>query len=112
MTTLKLAVTLFAASIVTVHVVDVPVHAPLQPPNVLLALGAAVSVTWAPCVSVAVHALGQLIPAGLDVTAPPPVPVVDTPNANVGRSNVAVTLCAALIVTTHDPVPVHAPLPP
>src|SRR5437763_1978065 len=34
MTTLKLAVTLFAASIVTVHVVDVPVHAPLQPPAV------------------------------------------------------------------------------
>lgn len=48
MTTLKLAVTFFAASIVTVHVLDVPLHAPLHPPNVLLAPAVAVSVTVVP----------------------------------------------------------------
>jgi len=46
-TALKLAVTLFAASIVTVQA-PVPVHAPLQPVKVLAPFGVAFSVTAAP----------------------------------------------------------------
>ena len=44
---MNVAVTDFAASIVTTHV-PVPVHAPDQPANVVLASGAAVSVTGVP----------------------------------------------------------------
>ena len=55
----------------------------------------------------------QLIPVGLLVTVPVPVPVFDTVRAYVFSVNVAVTDLAALIVTTHVPVPVHpAPLQP
>lgn len=109
MTTLKLAVTFLAASIDTVHVVDVPLHAPAQPPNVLLAPGVAASVTRVPVVNGAEHVEPQLMPAGLDVTAPVPLPVVVTPSACVCSANVAVTLFAALIVTVHGPVPLQAP---
>ena len=45
---LKFAVTLCAALAVTVHVVAVPLQAPLHPPNVLPALAVAVSVTCVP----------------------------------------------------------------
>jgi hypothetical protein len=46
----NVAVTDRAALIVTVHVGDVPLHAPPQPPNVCVALVVAVSVTIVPCV--------------------------------------------------------------
>jgi hypothetical protein len=46
------------------------------------------------------------------VTVPAPVPASVTVNANVDTLNVAVTLSAALIVTTQLPVPVQAPLHP
>ncbi len=57
----------------------------------------------------------QLIPAGLDVTVPLPVPAVATVSVCGGGGaavKVAVTLRAALIVTTQGPVPVQAPLQP
>ena len=60
----------------------------------------------------AAHAPGQSIPPTLDVTRPPPAPPVAMPNANVGGAKVAVTLCAAPIVTVHGPVPEHAPPQP
>ena len=56
---------------------------------------------------------GQSIPAGLDATAPLPVPAVLTERTNVGGGaavKVAVTLRAAVMVTTQLPVPEH-PLP-
>jgi hypothetical protein len=56
----------------------VPVHAPDQPANVEAALGAAVSVTMVPLVKFALHVAPQLIPAGLLVIVPAPVPVVWT----------------------------------
>jgi hypothetical protein len=54
-----------------------------------------------------------LIPEGTLATLPLPVPESVTVNANVvAVLNVAVTASAAFIVTTHDPVPWHAPLQP
>jgi hypothetical protein len=53
-----------------------------------------------------------LIPAGLLVTVPVPVPALLTVKANCWILKVAVTDCAALIVTTQLPVPEHAPLQP
>ena len=49
----------------------------------------------------------QLIPTGLDVTPPLPVPFFDTVNVSVCNVNVAVTDLAASTVTWHVPVPVH-----
>ena len=51
---------------------------------------------------------GQSIPAGLDATAPLPVPAVLTERTNVGGGaavKVAVTLRAAVMATTQLPVP-------
>jgi hypothetical protein len=81
-TTLKVAVTDLAAFIVTVHV-PVPVQAPLQPAKVEPDAAVAVSVTEVPLEKLAVQVPGQLIPAGLLVTVPLPVPAVVTDNANV-----------------------------
>ena len=56
------------------------------------------------------HTDGQLIVPGELVT----VPLPDTLTLSVywGSANVAVTLCAALIVTTQLPTPLQAPLQP
>ena len=56
--------------------VPVPVHAPDQPANVELAFGAAVSVTMVPLVKLALHVVPQVIPAGLLVIVPAPVPAL------------------------------------
>jgi hypothetical protein len=53
----------------------------------------------------------QLIPAGLLVTVPAPVPEVVTVNTSAAL-NVAVTFSAALTVTLQLAVPVQAPLQP
>jgi hypothetical protein len=57
----------------TVHV-GVAVHAPDQRANVEPAPGVAVSVTSVPLANVALHVVPQLMPEGLLVTAPVPVP--------------------------------------
>ncbi len=75
---LNVAVTLFAPSIVTVHVVFVPEHAPLQPANTDPLAGVAVSVTLVPELNDAEQVLPQFIPDGLLVTVPLPVPVFVT----------------------------------
>jgi len=49
-----------------------------------------------------------VIPAGVPVTIPLPVPAFVTVSA-IGTSNVAVTVAAADIVTVHEPVPVQPP---
>jgi hypothetical protein len=56
----------------------VPEHAPLQPPNVAPAAGVAVSVTSVPPGYVALQPLPQLIPEGLLVTVPLPLPLLIT----------------------------------
>ena len=68
----KLAVTVFAALIVTMQVEAVPLHAPPQPENELPEPGAAVNVTLVPLVKLALHVVPQLMPAGLLVTVPVP----------------------------------------
>jgi hypothetical protein len=55
-----------------------PVHAPLQPEKAPLVPGVSLSVTWLFCGKVAEHVVGQLIPAGLLVTVPVPVPATVT----------------------------------
>jgi hypothetical protein len=78
----NVAVTALAESMVTVQL-PVPVHAPLQPVNVDMPSGIAVSVTIVPVPNNAEHVAPQLMPAGLDVTLPLPVPDFATLNANV-----------------------------
>src|SRR5439155_607302 len=105
----KVAVTVVAAEIVTMQAPVPEQPPPLQPLKVEPAAGAAVSVTAVPLAKFAVHVAPQVIPAGELVTVPLPVPALLTVSAKLGRLKVAVTVVAAEIVTTHDPVPVHPP---
>jgi hypothetical protein len=74
----NVAVTVFAAFIVTEQVAPETLSHPLQPPNVEFVLACAVSVTTVPLLYEAEQIAPQLIPDGLDVTVPPPVPVLLT----------------------------------
>jgi phage tail protein X len=68
------------------------------------------SVTWVPMAKLALQLDGQLIPLGLLVTVPVPVPeVVTVRTAEVLALKVAVTEMAPLIVTRQLPAPVHPP---
>lgn len=105
----NVAIALFAASSASVHV-PVPAHAPAHPANVEVASGAAVSVTVLPPSYCDEQVEPQLIPAGAEVTTPPPVPALATVTGYVNRAE---TLFAELIGTSHVPlVPVHAPVHP
>jgi hypothetical protein len=73
----NLAFTDLAALIVTEHA-PVPVQAPLHPAKVDPAPAVAVSVTTVPLAKFALHVPGQLIPGGLLVTVPLPVPARET----------------------------------
>jgi len=87
------------------------VHRPDHPAKVVPVAGAAVNTTFDALVKLAAHVPGQLIPAGLLVTVPVPVPasctVMRTPDEV--KLNVAVTEAAAVSVKVHVPVPLHAP---
>ena len=74
-TTLNVAVTDLAASIVTVHVPVPEQPAPLQPTKVEPTAGLAVRVTLTPLVKEATQVLPQLMPARLLVTVPLLLPV-------------------------------------
>src|ERR1700751_3041258 len=97
------------ASLVNVTLqAPVPVHAPDQPANVEPALGAAVSVTMAPLVKLALHVVPQSIPAGLLVTVPAPVPAFCTFSWKEGGGlavKVAGTAVLAVNVTLQITVP-------
>lgn len=108
--TVKVAVTVRAAVSGTVQVVAVPVQPPDQLPNCTPASGAAVSTT-SPWSRVALQVLPQEMPAGALVTVPVPEPALTTLSVHC-LTNAAPTLLAESIVTTHEPVPVHAPLQP
>lgn len=72
-TVLNIAVTVVLPESVTVHVL-VPLHAPDQPANVEFAPGVAVNVSAVPDWKLALQVEPQLMPAGLLVTVPLPVP--------------------------------------
>ncbi len=99
--------TVVALVIVRVQV-PVPEHPPLQPENVEPLLGTAARVTDVPVLNPNEQVTPQLIPAGVLVTVPEPVPlgvtVKVTPNAKV-----AVTDVALFMGTVQAPVPVQAP---
>jgi len=77
---LKVAVTALAAVMVTLQV-PVPEQAPLQPAKVEPAAAVAVRVTGVPLAKLALQVLGQLMPLGLLLTEPDPVPVSVTLSA-------------------------------
>src|SRR5438309_5009428 len=108
----KVAVTDWAAFIVTTQL-PVPLHpAPLQLPNTDPLAGTAVKVTCVPLANAALHMAPQSIPAGLLATVPLPLPAFVTVRV-YNCVKLAFTACAALIVTTQLPVPLHpAPLQP
>ena len=56
----------------------VPLQAPDQPAKKEFAVGDAVSVTWVPLGKLAMQAWPQLMPAGLLLTVPPPLPAAWT----------------------------------
>ena len=78
----------------------------------LFAPGVAVRVTFEPAEKLALHVPGQLIPVGLLVTVPVPVPAEVTVSGYDPRENVAPTDSAAVISTVHVVVPEHAPVQP
>jgi hypothetical protein len=76
--TLKVAVTDLSEFIVKVQVLLVPEQSPDQPAKVEPESAVAVRVTVVPEAKYATHPVPQLIPAGLLVTVPDPVPVLET----------------------------------
>jgi hypothetical protein len=110
---LNVAVTVWAAVIVTEHP-PVPVQpAPLQPANVDPSAAAAVSATTAPLAKLAEHVVGQLIPAGALDTTPVPVPASFTARVKLFAlcAKLATTVVAAVIVSVQVPVPSQGPAP-
>jgi hypothetical protein len=71
-------VTVVATVIDTVHVPVLEQPPPDQPANVEVGSVAAVSVTLVPWLYVSAQSVPQLIPAGMLVTVPVPVPAFDT----------------------------------
>src|SRR3954447_6782754 len=81
---------------------------PDQPVKVELGSDVAVRVTTVPWAKAFAHVAPQLMPAGLELTEPVPVPAGVTVSVLGGLIvNVAITECAASIVTTQSPVPEH-----
>jgi hypothetical protein len=72
------AVTLFAAFIVTTHVGLVPVQAPDQPAKTVWKSGLAVSVTEVPGAKPALQTEPQVMPDGLLLTGPALLPALLT----------------------------------
>jgi hypothetical protein len=109
------ALTDWDALIVTAHA-PVPVHAPLQPLNVLPDAACALNVTAVPLLKLEEQVLPQLMPLGLLLIVPLPVPavvVVSTKVLVLLEEKLADTDWAALIVTVQLlALPVHAPPQP
>src|SRR5437016_4980141 len=116
----NVAVTVVAALRVTVQAPGPEQPPPLQPLKVEPAAGAAVSVTAVPLAKLAAQVAPQVMPAGLLVTVPAPVPALETVSVKVCRVKVAVTMGplvtlaaqvgpqvmpAGLLVTVPSPAP-------
>ena len=110
---LKVAKTLLLALILTVHAPG-PVQSPLQPTNVAPAPGVALKVTKAFSKNWALQNVTQLMPLGVLLTVPAPVPNTETdrPRNAVAPPKFAVTFFDAVMLTVQLPVPVQSPLQP
>lgn len=104
----KVAVTVVAVVTSTTHA-PVPVQPPLQPAKVEFWSAAALNVMRSPWKSCVEQVAPHEMPAGTEVTVPPPVPVRMTLNAYCARSKFAATLVAAETVTVQGAVPVQPP---
>ena len=80
---MNVAVTVFAAFIVTEQVAPETLSHPAQPPKREPALAPAVSVTTVPLAYGSEQSVPQLMPAGLEVTVPLPVPDLPTVSVKV-----------------------------
>jgi hypothetical protein len=100
---------------VTAHVEAAPEQAPVQPENVLPVAGVAVSVTVVPLAKDWLQPVTpplQLIPAGLEVTAPVPPTVTCSESVGTMVAKVAPTLWAAVklivqLIALPEQAPVH-----
>ncbi len=110
---LNVAVTVCAAVSVTEQPAVPEQPAPLQPAKVEPSAGLAVSATTWPLAKLAEQVGWQEIPAGALVTVPVPVPasVMVKVKFVADLVNVAVTVVAALTVTTQVPVPSNTARP-
>ena len=104
----NVAVTDFAASMVTLQAID-PAQSPLQPSKRLDAVGVGVRVTCESFANPKVQVPGQSRPAGAETTRPAPSTVTVSACGSTTGSNAADTVLAASMVTTQSPAPVQAP---
>jgi hypothetical protein len=111
----NLAETAFAASIVSVHVLEAPAHAPPQPSNVASEAGAAVRVTLDPVATLVLHVVPPF-PQSIPLPVTLPLPVTETVSGTVAPpppENAAVTLRSSVIeIVQVGDVPAHAPPQP
>ena len=98
------AVTVLDVFIVTVHAPVPRQPAPDQPVNVDPTSADAVRVTMSPLTSVSAQSKPQLIPAGVLVTEPNPVPALLTVRLNSNR-NSAATVRSSFMEIRQPPVP-------
>ena len=106
---MKVAVTVWAALIVTEQLPVPEQPPPLQPVKVDPAAGEAVKVTTVPLGKAAEQVTPQEMPAGVLLMVPDPAPALLTVSEKLGRAKNAVTVWAALIVTVQVPVPEQPP---
>ena len=109
----KVGVTVVFAEMVTLQVT--PLHPPPDhPAKVEPAAAVAVKVIGVPVWKLAVQVAPQLMPDGLLVTVPEPLPAGVTDSMKLGITvKVAVTVVLPVIVTVHSAVPLHpSPLHP
>jgi hypothetical protein len=109
----KVAVTGTAAVPMVMLQLPVPEQpAPVQSANTEPAVGVAVSVTPAPVLKFAEQVAPQLMPAGVLLTVPVPVPAKVTLIGKAFGTKSASTVWAEFRVTEQAPVPEQAPLQP
>src|SRR5262249_59459539 len=110
----KLAVTAWSLSRTTLQA-PVPEQAPPQPAKVEFAPAAAVSDTLVPCANDAEQIEPHVIPPGLLVTVPEPVPALETDRVRPGAcvdEKVAVTDLSPSMTTLQAAVPAQPPPQP
>jgi hypothetical protein len=105
---LNVAVTCWLTLRVASQVGALPLQAPPQPTKDEFAAAVAVSVTWVPGSKSALHVVPQLIPVGLLVTLPWPVPLKLTVKTG-DALNLAITEVFCVSVILQAPVPLQAP---